>query len=121
MFWPFKNEGKRDKIKAQQDYTSLGNMLIRTGMITEEQLEKALRFQDENPEIMLGEALIQLKFIDRGVVEALLIAQEAKRKKSNIMDIIKFATNGTRDLAQVHGEVRLAALRLNGKPSRVKH
>ena len=120
MFWPFDKKRRRNRKNAQHDYTSLGNLLIKSGMIDGIQLERALSFQDENPEVMLGEALVKLGFIDRGVIEALLVTQGAKREKLDIIDVIKFATDSTKNLVQSHGEVRLAALRLNGKPARVK-
>jgi hypothetical protein len=117
--WPFAQR-KRNRVRAQSDQTSLGNLLLEVGQITPEQLVDALRFQDENPDVMLGDALVRLDVVERGVVEQLLIMQRAKRSgRRQMAEVIELATATTRKLASAHVELRTAALRLNGKPAKV--
>jgi hypothetical protein len=117
--WPFAKR-ERNRVEAQRDATSLGNMLLEVGQISPEQLVDALKFQDENPDVMLGEALIRLDIVERGIVEQLLIMQQAKRGgRRQMAEVIELAAAGTRKLASAHEELRTAALRLNGKPAKV--
>lgn len=112
--WPFKKRD-RNRVAAQKDITSLGNLLLKTRAITPEQLADALMYQDENPDSMLGEALIRLGHVDRGIIEAMIILQRARREGDGVQNILKLAAAETRRMVSTHQEVRLAALRLNGK------
>lgn len=42
----------------------IGEMLISEGIITTEQLDKALAIQKDNPSQMIGEILLELGYID---------------------------------------------------------
>ena len=54
----------------------LGDLLIQEGAITQEQLDKALDFQKENPKTRIGEALVTLEFLDMKTLVATLAKQE---------------------------------------------
>jgi len=119
MTWPFARR-ERNRVEAQRDATSLGNLLLEVGQITPEQLVDALRFQDANPDIMLGEALVRLDVVERVVVDQLLIMQRAQRSgRRQMAEVIDLAAAATRKMASAHAELRTAALRLNGKPAKV--
>ena len=118
MRWRFwrRRKAARDREHAREDGTSLGNILLRAGMITAEQLHQALEFQDDNPDVMLGEALINLGVVERGVVEALLVAQDARRGGAHSADIVSFATEHTKKrVHKAHDDLREAVIALNGK------
>lgn len=117
IFW-VKKKNIRDRKKAKEDSTSLGNLLLKTGLIEIEDLHNALEFQDDNPDIMLGEALIKLGKIDRGVIEALLWKQRVERGEENTIEIIQFATKHTQKLMSIKDEVNDVALSLNGKKAK---
>lgn len=72
----------RNRDKAITDKTSIGNILVDSGIITDSDLQLAIAYQDENEDYMLGEALVAIGAIERDVVEAMLAAQEMDRKKS---------------------------------------
>ncbi len=106
---------KRNRDKAKEDSTSLGNLLLKSGMIDVDDLRDALEFQDENTDFMLGEALIQLGKIDRGIVESLLWKQRVERGEEDTVDVIQFAVKDTRRIMTIKDEVNSMALSLNGK------
>ena len=50
----------------------LGQLLKEAGYVTEEQIERAVEYQKQNPGMRIGDALIALEFITEGQkVEAL--------------------------------------------------
>ncbi len=53
----------------------IGKMLLEKGIITKEQLEKALETQSENPKLLLGEVLINLEYIKISTLVAMLEKQ----------------------------------------------
>lgn len=96
-------------------------MLLKSGMIEAGQLKEALDFQDQNPDVMLGEALINLGVVDRGIIEALLVAQEATRDNRHAAEIINFAARHTQEhVHQAHDRLTALVVELNGKVSKVK-
>jgi len=42
----------------------IGELLLQEKIITQEQLQKALDYQKENPKVRIGEALVKLGFVD---------------------------------------------------------
>ena len=62
------------------DPTSLGNLLLEKGLVTPKQLSEAVHFQQNNADLLLGEALVRLGVITREVLEATLAQQEMVRK-----------------------------------------
>jgi len=113
MWWPWKTKKEhRDRESAQAAATSLGNRLLRTGMITAEQLQEALDFQDDNPDRMLGEALVQMGVVDKDTVETLIEAQKAKRTKRDGAVVIEIAKNRKGRLYDAHERFVSAALTL---------
>ncbi len=83
-----------------QDPASLGNLLLKTKAIDLTQLREALAFQSDNPDIMLGEALIRMGLITRDGLNILLTRQKAMRGGSKeVRQLLKLATKRNRDTA----------------------
>lgn len=68
--------------QAAKDPHSLGNMLLDAGISDSDSLDHALQFQRDNPDVMLGEALIRLGRIDRDTLDNMLLKQAAHKDKS---------------------------------------
>lgn len=66
------------KRRQFQEATRLGSMLVKTGLITQEQLSKALITQKEENR-PLGEVLVALDFVAADVIESVLAKQKAIR------------------------------------------
>jgi len=109
-----RKNSKRNRNKAKEDKHSLGNLLLKAGIIDVDDLRAALEFQDENTDFLLGEALIQLGKVDRGVVEALLWTQRVERGEEDPAEVIQFATQHTQRIMTIKDEVNGVALSLNG-------
>ena len=60
--------------KKQQQNSRLGNILLKRQLVTQNQLEQALIFQQEN-ELRLGEALLKMELIDRRQLKSALRKQ----------------------------------------------
>lgn len=75
--------------KASRDGTSLGNILLELGYVTEEDLEEAIRIQKSQS--MLGSILVdQMKAITMSQLEEALLEQKIRRNKANLREITKF-------------------------------
>lgn len=123
MIWPFKRRWqRRDRNRARKDATSLGNMLLRMGVVDGEQLRLAIDYQDNNPDVMLGEALINMGVVDRGIVEALLVAQNSERDNGRkTAEVIAFASRHTRETVhKAYDDLDKLVTDLNGKVTKVK-
>ena len=103
-----KNDVKPD---PKDDENSLGNMLLDASMISEEQLQFALKYQ-EDKQIRLGESLVELGFVEQGIVDAILVAQASKRGEYDSVEIIRFATNQTKRVMDLKDEVAVACSNL---------
>jgi hypothetical protein len=70
---------------------SLGTFLKEKELITEEQLQKALDFINDNPDTMLGEALVKLNILDRGIMETMLaenlVGRGTRRDLAKVIDL----------------------------------
>lgn len=74
---------------------SLGELLVECGLVTEDQLDLAVRFQKQNADIMLGEALVKIGALDRDTLEVLLTKQRALRRRGD-RDVIDLARAAAR-------------------------
>lgn len=100
---------KKDKedwyVKAREDETSLGNVLLDLGYIAEEALEIAIKIQ--RSQTMLGRILVNMGPKEGGIteeqLEEALLEQKIRRKKAHVQDVIK--SNSKRHQRLV-GEVR---------------
>ena len=84
--------------KAATDPTSLGNILVDAKVLAIEDLQKAIRFQQENQDIMLGEALVRLGMLSREILDALLLQQDVMRGKhsrKSIGELVEMAKKQT--------------------------
>jgi hypothetical protein len=86
------------KKDPSRDPTSLGSLLMEKGAVNSKQLDAALHFQQNNTDLLLGEALVHMGIISREVLEATLIQQELARNGASRQ------SNG-----QVRKVVRMAA------------
>lgn len=70
---------------------SLGKYLRERELITEAELDEARHFIDDNPDTMLGEALIKLDILDRGMVETMLaehmVGRGTRRDLAKVIDL----------------------------------
>ena len=92
---------------------------MKSGIIDKDDLKDALEFQNENTDFLLGEALIQLGKVDRGIVEALLWKQRVERGEEEPAEVIQFAREHTQRIMTIKDEVNGLALSLNGKKAKV--
>jgi len=105
--WPFNGQKSLNEIQndAHNDPDSIGNILIETGMINEDDLLAAIQFQIENPDIMLGEALIKLGSTERGIIDAVTVIQMARRSTKNATNVIRFACEQTKRISALHDSI----------------
>jgi len=68
------------------EWTNLGNILIRRNAITRRQLERALKFQDSTGE-KLGRVIVSLGFCSRDEVEAACAEQTSLRMPKISSDV----------------------------------
>lgn len=103
-------------MNPKDDDTSLGNILLEIGMITEEQLEKAVeRQQNSSIEQMLGMVLVHEGYCTKETIEDALSMQASMRKgrmreADKAMCAIDYAikrkkSNGAREVAIRKGAV----------------
>lgn len=79
---------QRDKYeKAQEDETSLGNVLLDLGYVSMETLEVAIKIQKSQS--MLGRILVGMKEITEEQLDDALLEQKIRRKKARASDVIK--------------------------------
>lgn len=72
-------------VSDEPDYEPLGQKLIRKGLITPEELEDALDYQQRLPRILhkpIGEILMTLGYVDEGTLQAVLNAEHKPRERS---------------------------------------
>jgi len=108
MFWKKKKQTFDETIeKARKDPQSLGSLLLKFGRIDNRQLEKALSYQREHENELLGKTLIELEFIDRETLETFLLIQDGK--KVDIEKVLKLIKYQEKKLTLAHQAVRLAS------------
>jgi hypothetical protein len=102
MVWPFTQKRTKSPEKA-----TLHHILTDLGLITEEQARQAYEFQISNPEIMFGEAVARLGFVDEGLIEAVIQIQRAMRsEKKSVEDFINFVNKQTEKLGNRHDDLQ---------------
>ena len=106
--------------KALKDPTSLGNLLLRTRLITDSQLDEACRFQWKNESLRLGEALVQLGLIDKEIMDAVI--EEQKHMRSSVVEkstiVLEHAEQATKRTLEVGASLEsLGDLILQAKSS----
>jgi len=70
---------QEEKVNPNEDPTSIGRLLLDNNLITKEELDFAIQHQKEKNDYLLGEILIESGILDKGIVEAMLVVQKAKR------------------------------------------
>jgi len=105
MVWFF-GRRRNGHSEPRSDETSLGRLLVDNGLITGEELKEALQFQDENSDYMLGQALVVRGSVDRGLVDAMLLVQKAKRSRGDVAEIVDFAAESSKKVSRAHDEFR---------------
>jgi hypothetical protein len=66
-----------------EDFTAIGEILVRRGMLTERQLQRALSEQKKRQKSSLGDLLVELKICDRQEVDSALEEQFMSRLPSS--------------------------------------
>jgi hypothetical protein len=96
-----------------QDVTSIGNLLIDAGICTKEQVQKAICYQCDNPDAMLGEALVQLGSLTRDQLDVILARQEIMRSNGRGKGISRLANLTTERIGRASTKVDEV---LSGRP-----
>ena len=112
--WPFRRDRRKRK-QAQRDATSLGRLLTDNNLVQPETLQKALRFQDEHPDVFLGQALIQMGVVDPGIVETMLLIQEKRRVgNGGLAEVIDFTIRRSAEVTNLQDQLcnRIASTRI---------
>lgn len=68
------------KRSRYREATRLGKILIETGKISPKSIEKALTMQKKNPDLKLGQILLQISACTEGDIEDSLNEQQRRRK-----------------------------------------
>ena len=64
----------------------IGEMLVKEGLVTEDQLKEAVAIQNNNPNKMIGEILIELDYIDIDKFVKVLERQLNEKTLYNLLD-----------------------------------
>lgn len=78
-----------NKRENYRELTKLGNMLIKKNIITSEELEKALQYQKQNPEVKIGNILMELDLCTQEDVNLSINVQVQVRDGIQELDICK--------------------------------
>lgn len=99
-------------MNGRDDATSLGNILVEMGVLTETQLREAIERQENSTlEQLLGSVLVHFGYCSREDVEAALSAQKSMRGGKKVRHALAVAdlaihrkkVNGARDRAIASG------------------
>lgn len=71
--------------------TSLGNLLQEAGLVTQDEVLRAQEYQEQNPDVMLGEALVHMDVISRDQLEVILARQTVARSNGSGKGVAKLA------------------------------
>ena len=83
---------------SARDLNAIGSILLRTTDLKAAQLEAAVAFKNGNPDVMLGEAIVRLGFIERAQLEAALQIQVAAQQ-GGLEQVVQLAIDRTRATA----------------------
>lgn len=86
------------RMDPADDPNSIGNLLMRGGL-GEHRLARAVAFQKDHPDIMLGEACVRLGFISRCQLEVAVAIQESKTN-GGTKNLARLAASKTRELGE---------------------
>jgi len=73
--------------RAKEDETSLGNILLEKGYVTQVELEEAIKIQKSQS--LLGRILVNMGVITEEQLEEVLLEQKIRRKEARAQDLIK--------------------------------
>lgn len=96
------------KKSPYEDPTSIGNLLLRGEFCTPEELKVALLFQQKNPNLSLGQILVDMGVIGEEILVLVLVQQEIARKPTRMVvhKIADLAVCHAGDLTGTMQEVR---------------
>ena len=90
---------------SDEDELALGQMLIKTGTLTEQELQQVLNQQQGTPEL-IGDLLIENKMVQKEVVEQALEKQKkVKAKKQQALNFVKVDSSKLDKLVNLVGEL----------------
>lgn len=88
------------KRKPKDDPHSIGSLLILGGHCTEEQIAVAKEFQNDNPDVLMGEHLVREGLIDEETLTLMLVRQDAARgRNSGLTKFARIAVERSKALA----------------------
>ena len=76
------------KTSRFREISRLGDLLLKRGVLTENDLGRALRLQEERGGLLLGEALVELGVCSRPEIEKILGTQV--RLRDDMKDLVQF-------------------------------
>lgn len=99
--WPRKK--KAPKSSPETDPTSIGNLVIREGLLTQSQLSELLHeFHESSIEVLLGKFLVSKGVMTEEKLELLLLRQSAERsggvEHEHVMRALKIADSSQKKL-----------------------
>ena len=98
----------------EEDDLALGQMLIRTGSLTEQELQLVLNKQQEKPQELVGDLLVENKIVHEEVVEQALEKQkQVKAKKQQAMSFVKIDSVMLDKLVNLVGELVITGAKMS--------
>ena len=101
---------KRD---PQEDPNSIGSILMSYGM-TPMELSRAINYQRDNYEVLLGEACVRLGFTTRETLETAIRKQCARRSNSASI-LVRLAIERTKTMSASVGALAAVSIQLAEK------
>ena len=119
MFKPKEKRSVKEKqTKGSCDPSALGNLLLRSGSITLEQLRIALKEQLNERDERLGNILVEKGFLDEELLEFFIRKQrvlQTNYSSKEVMRYVNVAKERTQTSSNAHNELMEAALTLATK------
>lgn len=82
---------------ARRDKTSIGSILLNLPTVSEDELDRAVEYQQEHQDILLGETMVLLGFITRRQLDEAITLQ--RKMRGETVELLEYATQRTRSVA----------------------
>lgn len=87
------------RLKSKSDPTSIGSVARIWGQVSEDALARAVQYQDENPDKLLGQAMLEVGVLEPHALDQLVRKQRELRKhmdRQDVARIVDYAAEQTR-------------------------
>lgn len=84
-----------------KDPASIGRMLRDNGLITDDELDRALKIQGQRDDVRLGEILVEIEAVEQGIVDAVLHIQDA-RKRRDVDRVVELVCEQSQQVDALH-------------------